>query len=243
MSDIYQIAYDVRPHEAGYQKTLRPVALLNYLQDAAFGHSLSRGFSAFHLLKKGLTWVLSRYHVRVHRYPGVGEKVRVRTWYPGPQKPFYLREWEVLGDRGDVLALATSSWLILDIKTMKPVEDNGLLDGLEQRHVRALEDPFDHLPEIHESPTESRFIVRISDTDMNRHVNHVHYIQWAIESVTQLAPEGRVPLEMEAGYRAEARLGDNVLARANELGEGIFIHQLVREADGVELTRLRTRWG
>jgi len=60
LSDMYQITYDVRPCEAGYQKTLQPDALLNYLQDAAFKHSISRGFSAFHLFKKGLTWVLSR---------------------------------------------------------------------------------------------------------------------------------------------------------------------------------------
>ena len=150
MTGIHQITYDVRPSEAGYQKTIRPAALLNYLQDAAFEHSVSRGFSAFHLFKKGLIWVLSRYHVRVDRYPSVGEQVQVRTWYPGPQKPFYLRDWEVLDDKGAVLALATSSWLILDAATLKPVDDDGLLDGLEQRPVRAIEDAFQPLPEIPE---------------------------------------------------------------------------------------------
>ena len=242
MSDIYQITYDVRPYEAGYQKTLQPEALLNYFQDAAFEHSLSRDFSAFHLFKKGLTWVLSRYHVRVERYPSIGEQVHVRTWYPGPQKPFYLRDWEVLDDNGAVLALATSSWLILDIATMKPVDDNGLLDGLEQRSMRAIEDPFNPLPEFKEPQFESRFCVRLGDTDMNRHVNHVHYIQWALESVIRHVPEGSIPLEIEAGYRAEARFGDNVVARARDYGGGLFVHDLIRESDGVELTRLRTIW-
>ncbi|MCJ7500681.1 thioesterase [bacterium] len=243
MSDIYQITYDVRPYEAGYQKTLQPEALLNYFQDAAFKHSLSRGFSAFHLLKKGLTWVLSRYHIRVERYPTIGEQVHVRTWYPGPQKPFYLRDWEVLDDNGTALAQATSSWLILDVGTMKPVDDNGLLDGLEQRSVRAIEDPFNPLPEFKESHFESRFCVRLGDTDMNRHVNHVHYVQWALESVARHASEGTVPLEIEAGYRAEARSGDTIIAHARDMGGGFFGHRLVLESDGKELTRLRTRWG
>jgi len=242
LTGIHQITYDVRPSEAGYQKTIRPAALLNYLQDAAFEHSVSRGFSAFHLFKKGLIWVLSRYHVRVERYPSVGEQVQVRTWYPGPQKPFYLRDWEVLDDKGAVLALATSSWLILDAATLKPVDDDGLLDGLEQRPVRAIEDAFQPLPEIPESQFESRFCVRIGDTDMNRHVNHVHYIQWALETLTGHTPKGSVPVEMEAGYRAEARFGDNIIARARDLGGGLFDHQLVLESDATELTRLRTRW-
>ena len=125
---------------------------------------------------------------------------------------------------------------------MKPVDDNGLLDGLEQRPVRAIEDPFDPLPELQESQLESRFCVRLGDTDMNRHVNHVYYIQWALESVVGRAPDRSVPVEMEAGYRTEARFGDNVIARAQDEGGGMFLHQIVHESDGLELTRLRTIW-
>ena len=193
MSDIYQITYRVRPYEAGFQKLIRPDALLNYFQDAAFEHSVSRGFSAFHLFRKGLAWVLSRYHIQVKRYPSAGEKIHIRTWYPGSQRPFYLRDWEVLDESGDVLALATSSWLILDMATMKPVDDGGLLNDLESRPVRAIEDAFDPLPELKASQFESRFCVRLSDTDMNRHVNHVHYIQWALESVAERVPEKNSP--------------------------------------------------
>ena len=243
MTDIYRINYDIRPHEAGFQKLLRPDALLNYFQDAAFEHSVLHGFSAFDLFKKGFTWVLSRYHIRVERYPSIGEKVRIGTWYPGSQKPFYLREWEVLDGNGEVLALATSSWRILEIATMKPVVDDGLLDVLEPNPVRAIEDTFEPLPELTDFQSESRFCVRLGDTDMNRHVNHVHYIQWALESIAGFTPENSAPLVIEAGYRAEAHFGDNLAARARDEGNGVFVHQIARESDGLELTRLRTLWG
>lgn len=242
MSDIFQITYEVRPYEARFESTLKPDALLNYFQDAAYGHSLSRGFSALQLHKKGLTWVLSRYHIIVKRYPEVGEMVRIRTWYPGPEKPFFLRDWEVLDEKGDDIALATSSWLILDKAAMKPVDDNGLLDDLHPRPVRAIEDAFEPLPELKDLQFESRFCVRRGDTDMNQHVNHVHYVQWALESAARNAPEGSVPLEMEVGYKAEARLGDDIIARGKDQGEGIFHHQIILESTGRELTRLRTRW-
>jgi acyl-ACP thioesterase len=78
---------------------------------------------------------------------------------------------------------------------------------------------------------------------MNRHVNHVHYVQWALESISRHTPKESAPLEIEAAYRAEARFGDNILARARDAGDGLFIHQLVLESSGGELTRLRTRWG
>ena len=55
MSGIHEIRYEVRPHETGYGKTIQPGALLNYLQDAAFEHSVKLGFSVYHLLAKGQT--------------------------------------------------------------------------------------------------------------------------------------------------------------------------------------------
>lgn len=241
MQEVHTITYDVRPYEAGYGRRIRPEALLNFFQDAAYGHSIAGGFSAPDLFRTGLTWVLSRYHVRVERYPSTGERVHVRTWYPGPQRPFHLREWEAVDDDGEILALATSSWLMLELATMKPVDDKGRLDGVPRRPERAIEDGFGPLPELHNPSHEARFRVRISDTDLNRHVNHVLYVQWALETVVRQAPAG-APGIMEVDYKAEARLGDEVVALAYEDDRGVYVHRLSRASDGAELTRLRTVW-
>jgi acyl-ACP thioesterase len=242
LPDIHEISYTVRPYEAGYGKTLKPEALLNYLQDGVFEHGFNRGISLYHFVPKGLTWVLTRYHVQVERYPGTGEKVTVRTWYPGAIKPYYMRDWEVVDSTGAAIARATSSWLILNMGTKKPVDDNGLLDGITPHPARALEDDFAPLPELETAETESRFRVRLSDTDLNRHVNHVHYIQWALDSIPGDILEKKQPMVIEVGYRGEARYGDDIISRVGAVGDGTYLHQLVRESDGKELTRLRTRW-
>ena len=243
MEGVFQLTYSVRPQEAGYLKRIRPDSLLHYLQAAAYEHSTREGFSAFHLFGKGLTWVLSRYHLRILRYPAVGEEVCIRTWYPGSQRPFYLRDWEIVDPRGETLLLATSSWLILDLATRKPVEDDRLLGGLVPRAVRALDDDFPTLPAPENPRYENRFCVRLGDTDLNRHVNHVYYVQWALESAPPEVLASRVPLEIEAGYRGEARHGDVVVVHTGASGDGTFLHQLLRESDGKELTRVRTKWG
>jgi medium-chain acyl-[acyl-carrier-protein] hydrolase len=242
LPEIYEISYTVRPYEAGYGKTLKPEALLNYLQDGVFEHGYSKGISLYHFVPRGLTWVLTRYHIEVERYPEMGEKITVRTWYPGAMKPYYMRDWEVVDGDSVTVARATSSWLILDVNTKKPVEGNGLLDGITSHPIRALEDDFAPLPELEKSDVESRFRVRLSDTDLNRHVNHVHYIQWAIDSVPSDVLDKKRAVGIEVGYRAEANFGDNVISKVGSVGDGVFLHQLVRESDGKELTRLRTRW-
>ncbi|UCF31622.1 MAG: acyl-ACP thioesterase [bacterium] len=243
MTPIYQLAYEVRPHEAGYMERARPAALLNYLQDAAFGHAAELGVSVFDLFPKGLTWVLSRYHIVIDRYPLVGEKVAVRTWIPARHGHFFPREFEITDDEGNVLLCATTSWLLLDLKTKRPVPDDGSIDALPVLERRAVVDDFDPLPELVEQEGQSRFTVRLSDVDVNRHVNHVAYIQWALESVPNAASANRSPVRIEASYLGEAHYGDSVIARIGRSNDRrSYVHQLIGEKDGRELTRLRTAW-
>ncbi len=68
------------------------------------------------LFKKGLTWVLSRFHIEITRYPKWGETVQINTWPSGRGPLFAVRDYEILDAEGP-LAAATSSWLIVDLKT------------------------------------------------------------------------------------------------------------------------------
>ena len=242
MSGIHEIKYTVRPHETGYGKTILPGALLNYLQDAAFEHSIKLGFSVFHLLSKGLTWVLSRYHVKVDRYPRAGEAVRILTWYPGPQKPFYLRDWEILDQEERTILRATSSWLVVDLKSGKPVDGDALLRSLTALNRRAIEDDFSPLPDVGRTDETGRFCVRLSDTDLNRHVNHVHHILWAFESVPPEFLKNRVPVQWEVAYKGEVTFGQNIIVNTEVSDDTMLHHHLSRETDGREMARLRTRW-
>jgi len=243
MENTYTFFYKIRPHEANFLDKATPQVLLNYLQDAAFGHAHELGVSVFHLFEKGLTWVLSRYHVSIDGYPSVGEEVQIRTWIPSLQKNFFLREFEIVGENGDVLVRASSSWILVDLKTKKPVAEDGSFGEFPVVPRRAVDDEFGPLPALEEHDQEERFCVRIGDLDLNRHVNHVVYIQWALESVPKQVLKNCRPSDIEVAYRGEAKKGEIVLARTKALdGENRFLHQLVRESDGRELTRLRTEW-
>ncbi|UCG39033.1 MAG: hypothetical protein JSV00_02005 [bacterium] len=242
MSETYTVEYTVRPYESDYRGRARTDVLLHYLQDAAFGHSLRLGFGVGDLLPRGLTWVLSRYHVRIQRHPAAGETVRISTWYPGSHGPFHLRDWMISGEGAATLVLATSSWLMIDLKTRKPTDDHSLLARLPSVDRRAIEDPFAPLPEPGGADHEVPFHVRRSDTDLNRHVNHINLIRWAMEALPGKVTAGLVPASIEAGYRAEAGFGDVVVSRAAVAGNGVFHHQLLRQSDGKELARIRTGW-
>jgi medium-chain acyl-[acyl-carrier-protein] hydrolase len=241
----HEILFTVRASEAGPFGVIRLASFLNYFQEAAGEHAGLLGVSVHALLEQKLTWVLSRYHIKIDRYPVWGETVQMRTWPSTRRHLFALREFEAVAANGEVIARGTSSWMVIDILTKKPVRLDERLRDFPQEPARALADDFASLPVLSRTDFERTFFVRQGDLDWNRHANHVVYIEWAAEAAPPDAVAGFRPAEIEADYRGEARYGDVVHSRVEAAPSGAgpaFIHQVVREKDGAELARLRTFW-
>ncbi len=245
MENVLTTEYQVRFHEAGFRGTVRPVTILNYLQDTAAAHSAKCGYPLSKLLARNLTWVLSRYHIHAKRYPAVGETISVHTWRPSMEGMFALRDFEVTDSSGDILVSATSSWVIMNLETKRPVKLDIVMNDFPTNKRRALHDDFVSLPRLEKADMEECFKVRSADLDLNRHVNHTVYVEWALETVPDDVLKNLYPCEIEAAYRAEAFFGDKIKSRTTVTRKGNpagFLHQLVNERDGKELTRLRTAW-
>ncbi len=242
---LFRNHYQVRSYEVDGGGRLRPVTLLNYLQDSAGSHAAALGFAVSQLRRRQVTWVISRYHVRFSRYPRRGEELEVRTWPSARQTLFALRDFEVCDLFGVPAVTATSSWALIDLERRKPVR---LAEHLVDYPVigrRALEDDFASLPVPVQVDLELPFRVRYGDLDLNAHVNNTVYVDWALETVPAEIARNWVVESLEIGFRAEAFYGDRVLVRTQALESGekaVFVHQLVSDRDGRELTRLRTSW-
>lgn len=242
---LFEKAFSVRYYEVGPSRLVRPATLLDYLQDAAAEHADILKFGVQDLHHRNLTWVLSRLRLAVERYPGVGENVRVETWPSTRGALASCREFEVLDEAGAIVARATTAWVVLDLARRRPVRIADVLPDYPLVPRRALEDDFRSLPRPAAAVREVRFTARNSDLDMNRHVNNAVYVGWALDSSPEESTAVQGPVEIEVGFRAEALAGDTVIARCApepDAAPGSILHEIVREQDGKELARLRTRW-
>jgi len=247
MERIYTKKFLVHTYEVDFRARAFPITLLNYLQDAAGDHAALLGFSLFDLLKINKTWLLSRYHLRVYRYPEIGEGVTVTTWPSGTQRIFALRDFEMADANGKLIAVATSSWVLWDIPTKQP-------DRLDERlrsefvfEKRAIDDAFDSLPTFPAADCELEFRVEMKDIDFNNHVTYASYIQWALETVPEKVQRSCVPAEIEVSYRAVAFYGNDIvsLLKKSDIDAGAgttFLHGIYHKSKGTELARLRTVW-
>lgn len=241
---LYQAEYKIHTYEIDFRGQARLSSLLNYLQDSAGAQALELGFSVEALFRLGLTWVLSRYHIKIERYPLLGEKITVLTWPSGRSEFFALRDYEVLDGSGQRILAATSSWMVINLERKQPVPINSLYQERIILGRRALEDNFEPLPLLPSVEREIEFPVEMNHLDLNRHVNNVVYVQWALEAVPPEVLWKEQPIEIEISYKAEAVYGHHILSRLYRVPkeEKEFWHQIVHSQNGRELARLRTRW-
>jgi len=245
MNTVFTARYRVRSYETDFLRRLKPVSLLNYFQDAASSHAALLGFSVTDLLRKRLTWMLSRYQIRAYRYPCEGEELLVRTWRSAVDGYHALRDFELIDSHDRLLAVASSSWLIVNLESRRPVRIKTAVEDFPVHASRSFPDDFVTFPKRENYERELSFQVRMGDLDQNRHVNNAVYLDWALEATPPDYLQNYLPVEIHIAYRAEALYGGKVLSRSAALdspGSEAFLHQLVCEGEGRELTRLMTIW-
>ena len=220
--------------------TLALPALAGYLQEIAGRHAIALGCGMDALRARGLTWVLSRQRIDAHAPVRLGEEVTIATWPSGVERLFVHREFTVRRDGAEV-ARASTAWLVLDLDKRRPVRPDEVLDPALRPRLEAVAPIPPRLPEPGGGAPGRRFDVRYAELDVNRHVNNATYVAWALEGASPERWASSRACAVEAHYVAEARQGDAVVARTEELGAEL-LHAVVRDRDAKELARLRTRW-
>ena len=243
MEKIHTQAYTVRNYETGPHQVVHVRTLLDYLQETADSHVRERGATIQDLMKKGLYWIISAYQLEVARYPRAGETVTVNTWYPGRHDRFYLRDFLILGPDSAPIAAATTSWALIDKAKGTHMNGEGPIPDLPLLEKRAIEGGLEYLPPLDSPVCCERFTVGSGCMDMYNHVNHVFYIQWALDSLSRQVPASTLPVSIEAVFKDAAVEGDRLKAAFKKAeGEKAWLHAIMRQDDGEELVRLRTRW-
>lgn len=178
--------------------------------------------------------------VRMEAYPKWRDEIRVTTWPCGVERLFAHRDFEIHGADGRRLGVATSAWLLLNIRKRRPAR---MLDVVKSFAVTDRARAFggdlgERLAPPPRADFERAFRVRLSDLDVNRHVNNVNYIEWAVEAVP---PGAGMLVDLQVEFLAESLSGDEVVSRCAGAGQ-VYQHELVRSSDHKTLALVRTEW-
>lgn len=245
MDTCFTKEFLVREQEVDRFNNMSPLVLLRFLQEVAGDHARQLGVSVSELQRHGLTWVLSRMHVQVFRSVGAGSRLLIRSWPSNREGVFSCREFEVYTDVGDKVALATSSWAVIDLETRRPVRLTEELLSFPLNPRRAIIDPFQSLPRVLHGGHERTCTVDKADLDLNCHVNNVVYARWVLESLTGAVRDNYRLCAIELGFRAEAFADEDIVVVSEPQSPAendCWLHRVSAVNDGRELVRARTAW-
>lgn len=246
MSDIIKICtcnFNIRSYETDANKKATLPTISGYLQETAFKHASLLEFSVSDLLKKNVFWVLSRLMISIERYPDWGEDIVVETWSPGVDPLYAHREFRILDNKNNTIGKASSSWILVNMKTNRP-ESTSLVfhsDNIFHRE-RVFDNELKKIQKFEDLEYSHKINIRYSDLDFNRHVNNIKYLDWLIDSVPVEIRRDHIIHNIEINYLLAAAFGDVVISEIKMSDPFIFNHNLYRENDGKSLLKAITKW-
>lgn len=244
MSGLHTETFRVRFNEADATGFATLQTLGNWLQEGADQNARELGWAREQLAARRLFWALTGLRITLSGYPRWRETARIITWPAGADRLFAWRDFLLVAEDGKQLGAATSAWLLVNEDTRRPVRMLPEIAAAALARPRSLAHDFRAKLSPPERAGYARhFHVRRSDLDVNGHVNNVTFIEWAVESVPPaMIGDGRV-LDIALAFHAEALLGDEIVAQAEQESRGrIFRHQLQRAGDQRVLAVARTEW-
>jgi acyl-ACP thioesterase len=227
------------------------------LQEAAGNHTEAMGTTMNNLTGQGLAWIICRLHVKVTRWPRLDDQLKISTWSAAADPIYAYRDFIIRHADGREACRATSSWLILNLETRRPIRTPEFIRDLpltDQPRV------FTQAPSRLRPPQETvhqvEFPVLRQDIDFNGHINNARYLSWLAEPLPEHVWRHGQLRELEITYRNEGLYGDRIVsgcsplpaANAESAGSAdsatttSFIHSLTRRSDQTTLTLAKTTW-
>lgn len=237
--------YRVHFYEIDYKKRIMPSAIINYLQDIAIVQSEELGLGIDFLAENHMAWSLIQWDINIHKYPVMGQKVKVFTRPVAFEKVHAYREFLIHGQNGDLMVDAYSLWILKDIIKKRIIkippfmfENYGV--SLDTVPTRELIGPKD----INRVDVEKKFLVRYSDIDTNRHVNNVKYLEWAVETMPVDTMVKYTLRRIRIRYKKSTLFGDEVkvMTEINQDQEKINGVHKINNNQGQTVCLLETIW-
>ena len=211
MKSLWDATLKIRAFDVDANNRLKVSTIFDYFQDAASNHAEELKVGYTELIPKGFFWVLSWVRLEIISYPKFMEDVKIQTWGKKQYKLYSMRHFFMMDIHDNVLCKATTAWLFLDAKSLRPKIMPQLFPDVifleEKSAVDELPDKFQNIPH-----TEIIFSKKInySDIDLNKHVNNAKYVEFLNDCYDDEYHNSHHLKALIASFLSEAKFGDTL---------------------------------
>ena len=212
---IVENEYRIKLSDINRENKATNKAILSYLEDVGGKHSDLSGYGILDIPQTHLSWIIIEWKLQVIRRPNYGENIRATTWSKNAIRCYAYRDFKVYDEKGNVIIIATSKWVLVDTIKGKIVRiDDELLERYKpELNLTAFdkqEDDFPKMREPEEYQYETDYIVRKSYIDVNNHMHNLNYVDLANEALPEEVYNNGNLNNIRITYKKEIKLGETV---------------------------------
>ena len=245
MENYFDKEFELRYFEMDKSGKASSIAMMTLLQETAADHCYFAGEGLFSLMSKNLGWVLLSGIMEMDRYPEYKEKIIIRTWLSKYQSIRGIRENIIYDENYNIIGKARGLWLFFDIEKRRPTK---ILDIYKEKWSFCEETCLEQdisvkIDAIDSAQYVKKFKVNAYDTDTNKHVNNIRYLQWLVESIPEEITDNYYLHSIDGRFIAEAQYGDVIISLTeNGADENSFVHAIHLEGKDQICATAKTIW-
>ncbi|AXX93017.1 acyl-ACP thioesterase [Malaciobacter molluscorum LMG 25693] len=229
MKNYFEKEFELRFFEMNRLGEASPIAILTLLQEAAAEHCDYAGHNLLSLMSENLGWVLLSGVMQMKRYPLYKEKIIIRTWISQYHNIRGFRENIIYDENYNIIGRARGLWLFYDIKKRRPkkIHPDFLKRWSFYNSISLEYSLTNKIEPLKSFEYQKEFKVNMYDTDTNKHVNNLRYLQWLMESIPDEIINNYYLYFIDGRFVSEAQYGDIILSSTKkDIDDNSFLHTI-----------------
>ena len=195
--------------DIGKDNKLSNKGLLAALGDAGCKHSEMAGLGITNINETKRSWLIISWRVKIFSRPEFNTNIIIKTWSRKMDKLYAYRDYNVFDEEGNLVAKASSKWILVDYesgKIIKLTED--LAKDFNQEDKKAFEEDDEITLDFnYKIINRICYIVRKSQIDLNHHLNNVNFLDLAEEVLKEPIDSYN---EMQILYKKQIMLNEEI---------------------------------
>ncbi|UCH65951.1 MAG: hypothetical protein JSW63_02110 [Ignavibacterium sp.] len=225
MKPFWETSQQVRAFDVDANNRLKVSSIFDYFQDAASLHADNLKVGYDEMIPMGYFWVMSWAKFEFNSYPKFKDEVKVQTWGKKQHKLYSVRDFLMLDDDENVLCKATTAWLFLDAKSLRPkIMPQLFPDVIFLKDKSAIDD----LPEKFKYNPNTELVyskeLKYSDIDLNKHTNNAKYVEMLLDCYNNEFHNSHRMKSLTISFLSETKFGDTIELSASDQTEANNSH-------------------
>lgn len=208
---IYEYKTRIQFCDIDEKNRLSAKGLIRILGEVAGIHSETVGYGLNDVPKTHLTWMVLNWKIEFLLRPSWNSELTVKTWARAFSKISSNRDFNVYDNNNNLVAKATSKWVLIDAEKHTPVritEEICKAFGQNDLSVFSTE-----VNDKEQEPQNSDFVydyqIKNRDIDVNHHVNNLYYLDFAYDALPNELLDNDFNT-IEIIYKKQIKLNDTI---------------------------------